>query len=381
MSPRTASLPIYNLPELREANEAFWDALAGLLRQDGVTGVPERLAPDGPSVPDRIGAEVLFTQTCGYPLHTIYHGQHKLLGVPAYDAPGCEARGIAGPAHCAFFVVRQGDPARTLAELRGRIFACNSRHSNTGINLPRRSLADVAGGRPFFARVVETGSHAASMALVQDGGADAAAVDNLTYAFHADHRPAALAGLHVLCATLASPAIPFVTSSATPPDTVAALRRALAIVSQDREFAAVRQSLRLCGILPPQRSDYTLLLRYESDAAARGYRELERGLSVVPAKTSRRCRRDQRAFITSKAYCGPDRRFQKLGPPPGTDGRRHDDLSLKIGEATNIASISACDMLGASGHARLRCDRAVHGEPVRDLRDLDGCQRRSQIDL
>ena len=47
-----------------------------------------------------------------------------------------------------------------------------------------------------------------------------------------------------------------------------------------------------------------------------------------------RLTRDQRAFITSKAYCGPDRRFQKLGPPPGTDGRRHDDLSLKVGEAT-----------------------------------------------
>ena len=230
---------------MREANEAFWDALAGLLRRDGVSGVPERLAPDDLSVPDRIGAEVLFTQTCGYPLQTIYRGQHTLLGVPAYDAPGCEAPGIAGPAHCAFFVVRQGDPARTLAALRGRVFACNSRHSNTGMNLPRRSLADVAGGGPFFAGVVATGSHAASMALVQDGGADAASVDNVTYAFHADHRPATLDGLRVLCATLFSPAIPFTASSATSPDTVAALRRALTVLGRDRKFAGLRQRLRL----------------------------------------------------------------------------------------------------------------------------------------
>lgn len=43
--------------------------------------------------------------------------------------------------------------------------------------------------------------------------------------------------------------------------------------------------------------------------------------------------RDGRQFIECPSYCGPDRRFQKLGPPPGTNGRRHDDLSLKVGEA------------------------------------------------
>ena len=40
--------------------------------------------------------------------------------------------------------------------------------------------------------------------------------------------------------------------------------------------------------------------------------------------------RDARAFIDSPTYCGPDRRFQNLGPPPGIDGRRASDLSLTI---------------------------------------------------
>ena len=43
--------------------------------------------------------------------------------------------------------------------------------------------------------------------------------------------------------------------------------------------------------------------------------------------------RDTRAFIEANSYAGPDRRFQKLGPPPNTEGRRKDDLSLKIGAA------------------------------------------------
>ena len=44
--------------------------------------------------------------------------------------------------------------------------------------------------------------------------------------------------------------------------------------------------------------------------------------------------KDARPFVTSEGYVGPDRRFQKLGPPAGTEGRRKDDLSLRVGEAT-----------------------------------------------
>ena len=43
--------------------------------------------------------------------------------------------------------------------------------------------------------------------------------------------------------------------------------------------------------------------------------------------------KDARPFVTSDSYTGPDRRFHKLGPPAGTEGRRKDDLSLRVGEA------------------------------------------------
>jgi DNA-binding response OmpR family regulator len=49
--------------------------------------------------------------------------------------------------------------------------------------------------------------------------------------------------------------------------------------------------------------------------------------------------RDQRAFIAVPAYAGPDRRFQKLGPPPGTIGRRADDPPLQAG-GTKEANVS-----------------------------------------
>lgn len=43
--------------------------------------------------------------------------------------------------------------------------------------------------------------------------------------------------------------------------------------------------------------------------------------------------REERAFIECDTYVGPDRRFKHEGPPPGTDGRRKDDLPPEVGDA------------------------------------------------
>jgi DNA-binding response OmpR family regulator len=44
--------------------------------------------------------------------------------------------------------------------------------------------------------------------------------------------------------------------------------------------------------------------------------------------------RETRPFIeVGNIYTGPDRRFQNLGPPPGLEGRRREDLSLEVGDA------------------------------------------------
>lgn len=42
---------------------------------------------------------------------------------------------------------------------------------------------------------------------------------------------------------------------------------------------------------------------------------------------------DQRAFVQSANYVGPDRRVRNEGPPAGQAGRRHDDLSGEVGAA------------------------------------------------
>ena len=262
----TASLPMYNLPDMRDANARLWEALRGLLVKAGLRGVPEALIFDRGPVPERIGPEVLFSQTCGYPLETVFRGQAIRLGTPCYNAPGCD-----GPTHRAFFVVPEASRAKTLADLRGSRFLLNSPVSNSGMNLPRRGLAEIAGGRPFFAEVIETGGHPASLDRLLRGEGDVASIDCVTFAFWRHYRPEAAARLRIIGETPPSPAIPFVTSIATPPETVQVLRAALCTLVREGQYAAVRSGLMLTDIVDLPDAAYRGLLDYEREAAAFGY--------------------------------------------------------------------------------------------------------------
>jgi hypothetical protein len=92
-----ASLPMYNLPEMQAQNAAFWQAIRTEAERLGVMGLPSALDFARKPVPARIEPDTVFTQVCGWPLQTIYAGQAKVLGVPAYGVAHC-----AGPTHTAF---------------------------------------------------------------------------------------------------------------------------------------------------------------------------------------------------------------------------------------------------------------------------------------
>ena len=264
-----ASLPMYNLPEMRPANKAFWNAVRTELRRQGVDDLPAELDFERRPVPPEIGGDTLFTQVCGYPLQTIYRGQATPLGVPVYDVEHCE-----GANHAGVFVVHRDSPFKTLADLRGCRFVYNSRHSNSGMNLPRRSIADIAEGKPFFGSIAETHSQPGNIERVARGEADATCVDCVTYAFFCRHRPALGDLTRVVAITPPSPSIPFVTSSRAPEDLIDRLRTALFRVARSDEWSDVRAGLMLRDILPVDASSYAVQLRYEEEARELGYAEL-----------------------------------------------------------------------------------------------------------
>ena len=261
-----ASLPMYNLPEMRPLNAAFWSAVRAELGREGPGDLPPDLDFGRPPVPGAIEPGVLFTQVCGYPLQTIFRDQAVLLGQPVYAAAYCD-----GATHRGVFLVRKDSPYARLEDLRGCNFVFNSIHSNSGMNLPRRALAEIAGGRPFFARIAETLSQPGNIERVAKGEADATCVDCVTFAFFSRHRPALGNLLRVLATTPPSPSIPFVTSASTRPETVDRLRSALQRVGRAPEWASVRSGLMLKDILAPDLAAYGRLMDFERQAADLGY--------------------------------------------------------------------------------------------------------------
>jgi len=60
MAVLTASLPMYNLPEMKVANAAFWAALRLLLMGARIPDLPNALSFERKPVPERIEPTVLF---------------------------------------------------------------------------------------------------------------------------------------------------------------------------------------------------------------------------------------------------------------------------------------------------------------------------------
>jgi ABC-type phosphate/phosphonate transport system substrate-binding protein len=236
---------------------------------EGFANLPVELSFSRPPVPDAIGEEVLFSQTCGYPLQTVYRGQFALLGAPTYDMPGCGAA-----THRAFIIVRKDSSYKTIEHLRASKFALNSRHSNSGMNLPRIMLARRGVTAPFFASVVETGSHTESIRRVATGELDAASIDCVTYAFFCEYRPERMRDLRVLDETPESPAIPFVTSIATPAAQIEALRAALLRLTNDPRRKPALNGLRIKTISSVDLTFYARIMAYEREAVDLGYAEL-----------------------------------------------------------------------------------------------------------
>jgi ABC-type phosphate/phosphonate transport system substrate-binding protein len=266
---RLVSLPMYFLPEIAPANAAFWEELRLRLGRKGIGGSDLAFDHGRRPVPDGIGPEVLFTQICGYPLFKRYRDQGRMLASPCYNFPGCD-----GPTHRAYFMVRADDSAKSLEDLRGRIFGCNSLLSNSGMNLPRLSLARIAGGKPFFSSVVMTGGHPASLDRLLDHTVDLCSIDNVTWGFFKKFRPKSAAQFRILDETVSSPSLPFVTSSATSEAEAAIITEALSEIFDDAQTVQLRKTLELAGVATPDGPAYERLAVYEREAAELGYPEI-----------------------------------------------------------------------------------------------------------
>ena len=261
MTGRIASLGMYDHPAQQVANDRLWSAIAAVLRERGVAEVPARLDRTRDVQAIWRDPALLFGQACGYPLIADPTLDLRVIAFPIY----------AGRESGSVIVARAADPRGSVAAFRDSRAAINDRQSNTGMNLFRATVAPFAGQGAFFAEVVETGAHRASIVAVGTGKADLAAIDRVTYAAIARFEPALVAGLKIVAPSPASPSLPFVTAAGTDAETVTALRSALDHIAADPDLAAVRETLFLAGIIPTEPDALAPISTLEAEAVRAGY--------------------------------------------------------------------------------------------------------------
>ena len=258
---------MYDLPELAATTAAWW---AGLLRHLCAAGA----SPPSPQQPRELESlwlspGLVLAQTCGYPLTHRLRDRVRYVATPCYGARGCR-----GADYCSLIVVRDSDPAASLADLRGRRAVINGWDSHSGMNALRHAVAALAQEGRFFRAVLVSGSHRGSLAQVRAGQADVAAVDCVTFALLQQEAPAEVLSLRTLAVSAAAPGLPLITRSNAPKEEVAALRRGLTAAFADPELEPLRRRLLLTGVEVLSEDAYGRILDMEQEAAAEGYAAL-----------------------------------------------------------------------------------------------------------
>ena len=264
-----ASMPMYDLPEVRSALDGLWDGLARHLRREGVADVPDRIVHDRPFRELWHDPDLRFSQCCGYDLVNGYAKTLRPIATPHFDAPECE-----GGAYASVIVVGEDCEAADVSEMRGAVCVVNEHDSHSGMNALRALVAPASRDGRFFSEVKISGAHAASVEMVANGDADVAAIDCVTYALLRRHRPAALAGVRKLGRTERAPALPYVTHSAVNADTVERMRTALFRTFADPGLAAVREALLLKDVEVIPVSAYRRITAFQDLAARHGFSRL-----------------------------------------------------------------------------------------------------------
>lgn len=254
-----AALPMYNVSaRLGQAYEAFLVALAEEVGQVASLESPSDL----PGFWRR--RDLLLSQTCGYPYMTQLRSEVTLVATPCYDFAGC-----SGSDYSSVIVVRDGAEVDVLADAVGLVAVVNDLNSNSGMNVLRHAVAPLARGGRFFGRVIQSGSHAASVRMVRQGAADIAAVDCVTWGYLAREDSGALRGLKVLRYSVASPGLPLVAGGAVEQELVLRLRGAL--LRPGARLRELMEVLSISGFEYRGDADYERILQLQTEAEAAGY--------------------------------------------------------------------------------------------------------------
>jgi phosphonate transport system substrate-binding protein len=136
-------------------------------------------------------------------------------------------------------IVRRDSPCHAFADLRGRSWAFNEPHSQSGHGITRHYLLEQGETNVYFGQVVEAGSHEAAIRLVASGEVDASAIDSHVLAVACRDHPELAGRLRIIHALGPSPIQPVVAARRVPDSLKAELRALLLGLAADPAGRAV----------------------------------------------------------------------------------------------------------------------------------------------
>ena len=194
-------------------------------------GLPATLV-EGVSLDQLRQATVDVAFLCGLPYVRLLKeqpGMLRLLAAPVLDEPRYRDR----PLYFSDVIVRQDNPSRSFAELRGRSWAHNVEDSYSGCFVTRYELHRMGESESFFGRVTYSGGHQESIRRVVAGEVEASAIDSHVLGIERVRNPGLAQQLRVV-AVFGPSAIPPVVATANLPDDLGArVAAALAALGDD----------------------------------------------------------------------------------------------------------------------------------------------------
>ena len=148
-----ASLDMYDFPEIRDATDAWWDALARGFAAEGLEGVPPHRTRGSEESAPWSAPDLFFSQICGYPLRKRFRETLQVVGTPCYRAEGC-----TGPRYRSVIIVQRDAGIGTVPDLQGARLAYNGALSQSGMSAYRALLAE-NGVTPGFSGLLRRSGH------------------------------------------------------------------------------------------------------------------------------------------------------------------------------------------------------------------------------
>lgn len=252
---RSVSLPMYDFAELGAATRALSDAVAKAARDLGDdVQVSE---PDSSNHAALMalwgGNEMYLSQSCGQPYIEELHDRVDVLGTFKWHGVS-DSMGR----YRSVIVVRDGLGADQVGDLRGVQPTISNPQSLSGWCSLGVALSEVASDEKFVLPYIVSGSHVASLQLLQDQVADVASIDSATYKILSRIRPALVRGLRVIGNGLLVPATPIIVSKVRGAD-LDKLRSAMIEIVSDLRFADHLKPIGIVGFVNLEGADYEIV--------------------------------------------------------------------------------------------------------------------------